>query len=68
MTFQKGLEMNDFKKEELQRICEFFNAAIQDYQEPDGTYHLRDKIQTIINNYDAKVVPAWHCEKCGHVQ
>ena len=43
--------MNDFTKEELERICQFFNIAIEDYREPDSTYYLRDKIQSLIENY-----------------
>ena len=43
--------MNEFTKEELERICQFFNIAIEDYKEPDSTYELRDKIQSLIDNY-----------------
>lgn len=60
--------MNDLSKKELELICQFFNIAIEDYQEPNSTYELRDKIQSMIDNYDAKVINVWHCEKCGHVQ
>jgi hypothetical protein len=43
--------MNDFTKEELERTCQFFNIAIEDFQEPDSTYELRDKVQSMIDNY-----------------
>ena len=43
--------MNDFTKEELKIICQFFNIAIEDFHEPDSTYELRDKIQAMIDNY-----------------
>ena len=43
--------MNKFTKEELERICQFFNIAIEDYKEPDSTYELRNKIQSMIDNY-----------------
>lgn len=59
--------MNDFTKEELQQICQFFNIAIEDFQEPESTYRLRDKVQSMIDNYDVEVI-LWRCEKCGHAQ
>ncbi len=64
--------MNDFTKEELELICQFFNIAIEDFQEPDETYKLRDKIQSMIDNYCEHT---WQeifnertysqCKKCG---
>ena len=45
------LTMNDFTKDELKQICQFFNIAIEDFQEPESTYDLRDKIQSMIDNY-----------------
>ena len=43
--------MNEFTKDELELICAFFNIAIEDFKEPDSTYILRDKIQSMIDNY-----------------
>jgi len=43
--------MNDFTKEELEKICQFFNIAIEDFKEPESTYKLRDKIQSMITDY-----------------
>ena len=63
--------MNDFTKDELERICQFFNIAIEDFREPDSTYELRDKIQSLIDNYrdqncsheiDSSIKA---CKKCG---
>jgi len=51
--------MNDFTKEELQEIYSHLE------NEP---LELQDKIQSMINDYDVKVIECWHCEKCGHIQ
>ena len=65
--------MNDFTKEELEKICQFFNIAIEDFKEPDSTYKLRDKIQYMIDSYcDHEASDKypnefkWQlCSKCG---
>lgn len=65
--------MNDFTKEELERICQFFNIAIEDFHEPDSTYELRDKIQLMIDNHCdhefqiKSLIPHFlmMCDKCG---
>lgn len=59
--------MNEFTKEELVSMG---RALVAYYCDPRNTCddELVTKIQSMINNYDAKVVEAWHCEKCGHVQ
>lgn len=60
--------MNEFTKDELILIEEFF---LEQEEVPDMPYihlDLLRKIQSMIDNYDAKVIKAWHCEKCGHVQ
>ncbi len=62
--------MNQFTKEELEKICQFFNIAIEDFHESDSTYELRDKIQLLIDNYktncpeirDVNCIQA--CPKC----
>ena len=62
--------MNDFTKDELKQICQFFNIAIEDFQEPESTYDLRDKIQSMIDNYcehewhPGGNRPWLHCIKC----
>lgn len=55
--------MNDFSKEEL---CKLMRAIL--WVDHDHDKQLANKIQSMMDNYDAKVIKAWHCEKCGHVQ
>lgn len=43
--------MNDFTKEEFNILHEFLDTACELYSEPDSTYSLRDKIQSMIDNY-----------------
>ena len=63
--------MNEFTKEELalirtgMRCVVTFVAVKDDYITANN---LLEKIQSMIDNYEAKVIPVWHCEKCGHVQ
>ena len=62
--------MNDFTKEELEHICQFFNIAIEDFREPDSTYELRDKIQSMIDNYpecehESEGMILYLCKNCG---
>lgn len=55
--------MHDFTKEELEDIYEaVMDTSIAMFE------HLPSKIQFLIDHYDAKIIPVWHCEKCGHVQ
>lgn len=58
--------MNDFTKKELYLLSQAMNALYSNLNVNDSD--LYKKIQSMINNYDAKIVEAWHCEKCGHVQ
>jgi predicted methyltransferase len=63
--------MNDFTKEELEiihlDICVYLNKS-KLLKPPQHHIDLKDKVREMIDNYDAKVISAWHCEKCGHVQ
>lgn len=43
--------MNDFTKEELEHLYQMASDACGDYNEPDLTYKVRDKIQSLIENY-----------------
>lgn len=43
--------MNDFTKEELGQIHEILVDVCRQWKEPDSTYELRDKIQSMIDNY-----------------
>lgn len=62
--------MNYFTKEELEIICQFFTNAIEDFLEPDSTYALRDKIQSLIDSYcdHQYLIPNFgilqHCSTC----
>lgn len=63
--------MNDFTKEELQIIhldMTIYAEKTHLLKESPSHKALRDKIQSMIDNYDAKVIEVWHCEKCGNVQ
>jgi hypothetical protein len=54
--------MNDFTKDELQYL-------LSAYWTSDSTFPgLLDKLKSMIENYDAKTIKVWHCEKCGHIQ
>lgn len=72
--------MNDFTKEELRQIHEILVDVCRQWKEPDSTYELRDKIQSMIDNYidkppclHKKIVtgaysrsnPPMKCESCG---
>ena len=65
-----GSLMNDFTKEELEYLYQFLTIAIESYQEPGKTYELRDKLQSLIDNYcehesgDPKLVFIKECTKC----
>lgn len=60
--------MNDFTKEELEEIA-FNLGEIRTWSDTlENSWPVLDKIQYMIDNYDAKVIEVWHCEKCGHVQ
>jgi hypothetical protein len=43
--------MNDLTKEELKHIHEILVDACFQWKEPNITYELRDKIQSMIDNY-----------------
>jgi hypothetical protein len=57
--------MNNFTKRELEYLCQFLNIAIEDYQEPDETYELRDKIQSMIDDYP-EICPS--CDSSDHCE
>lgn len=64
--------MNDFTKSE---ILILHLALIRDMiqferilKTSPSVLELRDKLESMIDNYDAKVTEAWHCEKCGYMQ
>lgn len=64
-------QMNDFtldelSKEDLIKVKEAIEYSYRNLAPFDSP--LLNKIQSMIDNYDAKVIHAWHCEKCGHVQ
>ncbi len=71
MRKNKGvLDMNDFTKEELETMRNGIFSSMGSsslWRIPENDL-LVDKIQSMINDYDAQVIEAWHCEKCGHVQ
>jgi len=52
--------MNDFTKEELSNLHEFLDIACELYSEPDSTFELRDKLQSMIANYSEH-----ECPSCG---
>ena len=55
--------MNDFTKEELINIYDaLMNTEIEVFED------LPNKVSDMIDIYEAQVIHAWHCEKCGHVQ
>jgi hypothetical protein len=60
--------MNDFTKHELEVLRNDTLIAIKFDDESPVRLLLVNKIQSLIDNYDAQVIPVWHCEKCGHVQ
>lgn len=60
--------MNDFTKDELQKILNFIEHRKQDSYDDMRFSTIINKIQSLIDIYDAQIIPAWHCEKCGHVQ
>lgn len=43
--------MNDFTKKELNLLLGSLNSNIRMYIEPDNIYELRDKIQSMIDDY-----------------
>lgn len=53
--------MTDFTKEELEEIKYCLHFV-------HGDCSFEEKLQSMIDSYDAEVVAVWHCEKCGHVQ
>lgn len=68
MVYHIGEYMNDFTKDELKDLLSVINESITVGTQPECIHILRDKIQSMIYDYDAQVIQAWHCEKCGHVQ
>lgn len=61
------LDQEDFTKEELGEIFWIIEGCTMDYIGKENNV-LINKIQSMIDNYDANVIDAWQCEKCGHVQ
>jgi hypothetical protein len=67
--------MNEFTKEELNLLFDAISDCIDSlYTENHScniyefTNSIKSKLKFLIDNYDAQVIEAWHCEKCGHVQ
>lgn len=60
--------MNDFTKEELEELLRGYVYHQHNTRHNWPSIDLSKKIEDMINTYDAKVINAWHCEKCGHVQ
>lgn len=63
--------MNDFTKKELQIMLLDMNGYAKSHlplKESPSHRALREKIQSMIDIYDAIKIDVWHCEKCGHVQ
>lgn len=62
--------MNYFNKEELQEIHRCLKYMVKGGTTPYSnlTMELKNKLQFMMDKYDAQVIEAWHCEKCGHVQ
>lgn len=60
------MSLNEFTKEELQ----YFLMTMKPFHFlwKHDPLALENKLQSMIDIYDAKVIEAWHCEKCGHVQ
>jgi hypothetical protein len=64
--------MNEFTQDELIKLkngLEYLPNSVSissDYW--NECQKIINKINFIIDNYDAQVIDAWHCEKCGHVQ
>ncbi len=63
---EMGLVMSDFTKEELELILHKFGMLT--FIQFQGLGMLSMKINDMIEDYDAKAIESWHCEKCGHVQ
>jgi hypothetical protein len=59
--------VNDFTKKELKKFLSLIRGESRKLS-IEQSFELVSKLQFLINNYDAKVIEAWHCEKCGHVQ
>lgn len=65
--------MNDFTKEELILAYDLIDACIELAREPDFVYDLRDKIQSMIDNYCDHEFELWisphgnvvRCAKCN---
>lgn len=60
--------MNDFTKEDLSILFKCVRISEMEFGECKEIDKMKIKLQFMIDNYDAKIIEAWHCEKCGHVQ
>lgn len=60
--------MNDFTKEDLKDLLKCISIVVIDFGTSNILEQLKKKIESMIDNYDAKIIESWHCEKCGHVQ
>lgn len=61
--------MNDFTSYELHTLLwAIFYVRKRTNNCGDTMRSLRTKIQQMIELYDCKVIEAWQCEKCGHIQ
>lgn len=70
LSAERYITMNDFTKEELQHLRACISCTIVTGYAPDAEVLqlMRNKINSLIDNYDAEAIEAGHCEKCGHVQ
>lgn len=62
--------MNDFTKEELEELIYDIEIALQEYGTLDKPYHLRTKIQSMIDNHcehenTRNGDPCLECCDCG---
>lgn len=66
--------MNEFTREELLVIWHdvgiLNDEARTSYEHASSEFiiNLRNKLQSMIDNYDARGIEVWRCEKCGHGQ
>ncbi len=62
---------NELSKKELIWLHETLEWIVEDFREPDSTYALKDKIQSMIDNYcehaETENIGGWvsKCVKCG---
>lgn len=60
--------MNVFTKEELEFILDGTRYWSNQNITSPWVFEFKEKVESLIDNCDAKIINVWHCEKCGHVQ